>query len=128
LEGIGRGTSNKFFLVSKISNIFPNSCLYLLETVQQKQYDHINVGGETIYRWLIDGGIFPKNHDEKLYGPAFVNRRQQQQSKRDDETMAHNSKASHQEASYQEQRINDDVLWLKWIAVTLVGAIFAFSQ
>lgn len=97
--------------------------------VQQQQYDHFYGGGETIHRWLMDGGIFPENHDEKLYGPAFVHRKQQQQSKRDDETTAHYSKASHQEASYQEQRKNDDILWLKWIAVTLVGAIFiSFSQ
>lgn len=98
-------------------------------TVQQQQYDHFNGGGETIHRWLMDGGIFPESNDETFYGPAFVNRRQQQQSKKDDETTTHNNRTpSHEEASYQEQRQNDDILWLKWIAATFVGAIFIFSQ
>ena len=65
--------------------------------VQQRQYDHFYVGRESIHRWLMDGGIFPESNDDKLYGP-FVIRRQEQQSKRVDETTTHDNSNSHEEA------------------------------
>lgn len=107
---------------------------------QQQQYDRFYGGGETIHRWLMEGGMFPESDDEKLYGPVFCNGKKQQSQKKDETTM-HNSTNSRQDSSYQQQqkmesmmeklqqeRKNDDKLWLSCIAATLVGAILISRQ
>jgi hypothetical protein len=100
---------------------------------QQNHYNNLG-GGETIHRWLMEGGIFPPD-EEKMYGPSFRVRRKRAPTEDAAANAQHNTDDTHQQQKMeslmeklQQERKNDDILWLSCIAATLVGAIIISRQ